>query len=133
MKTFTREQKQAYFKSLREEWKRAKETAKIDEIQGIIQNHGWNISPISFAIVSAQMDAQHLDGLPYLDAKTFQGWRENGFMVKKGEKSTLHSITWVSSDGKEIRNEKNETEKTDSFVFPKCYNLFHRLQVTEIS
>lgn len=128
MKT-TKEQKQAYFKKLRERWQDAKkllDDGKISEIQAIIATHGMKISVSGFMFVSIQMEAQGLDGLPYLDAKTYQGWRENGFQVRKGERSTLSGITWISPTTKD---DNGEEETDDSFVFPKEYHLFHRSQV----
>lgn len=129
MGKFTKEQKQAYFAELRERWKLAKQLlteSKIKDIDAMIATHGLNISRMGFMVVSMQMSAQNLDGLPYLDAKTFKGWQENGFQVKKGEKSTLGSITWIGVKGKEA---KPGEDAKDGFVMPKAYKLFHRSQV----
>ncbi len=63
-----------------------------------------------------------LDGIPYIDCKTFKKWQESGYIVKKGEKSKISGITWIS-------NEKDDDEK---FIYPKQYNLFHKSQVTEL-
>lgn len=125
---FSADEKKAYFSKLRAEWQKAKETANINAIQAIIQNHGLNISPISFAIVQSQMKSLGLDGIPYLDCKTFEKWLENGFVVIKGQKSQIHGITWLLANGSKI-NDENETDKNDSFRFPKVYHLFHRSQV----
>ena len=123
----SKEQKQTYFKRLRQEWQQAKETAKLDEIGAIIQNHGLNISPIGFALVARQMQELNLEGIPYLDAKTYQGWKENGFQVQKGETSRIHGITWINVNKHiEIDDPENEDE---SFLMPKVYNLFHKTQV----
>jgi hypothetical protein len=74
------------------------------------------------------MQAQGLDGLPYIDAKTFQGWKESGFVVNKGEHSTLSGLTWI---GAKITNKDTGEEET-AYVFPKEYHLFHRSQVSPI-
>ena len=125
-KNYTKEQKAQYFKTLRARWQAAKEYA-IDNgevIKAIMVNHGLNMSVYSFAFVQHQMQAQGLEGLPYLDVKTFQGWKENGFRVRKGEASTLSSIVWISSEKKE--------EEEGGYSFPKATALFHRSQVEEV-
>ena len=76
------------------------------------------------------MQAQQLEGIPYLDARTFQGWKECGFMVRKGEHSTLSGITWIKATTGSESAEPGEEEK--GFVFPKEYHLFHRSQVEPI-
>ncbi len=129
----TKEQKQAYMKQLRSSWQETKKllsAEKISEIQAIIVNHGMNISAMGFFFVSIQMKKQGFDGLPYLDAKTYKGWKQNGFQVKRGSKSVLSGITWISVGGR-----KDETgtdgilDDSDSYLFPKEYHLFHRSQV----
>ena len=57
---------------------------------------------------------------------TFEQWKERGFIVRKGEKSLISGITWVSVEGKE--GEAND----NGFKFPKEYHLFHRTQVEEL-
>jgi len=132
-KQYSKEQKNAYFKQLRAEWQKAKDIANIDEIQAIITNYGLSISPISYSLISMQMNALNLDGIPYLDCKTFQGWKENGFIVKKGEKSQIHGLTWITANNSKSDLDNSEIEdQKDSFLFPKIYHLFHRSQVTEI-
>src|SRR3989304_5232209 len=100
-KEFTKEQKAAYYKSLRERWNKAKAIANEDEIKAIMMQHGLNFSVRSYAYVSIQLKALGLEGIPYIDTKTFMAWKENGFMVKKGEKSQIDGITWIGIDGKE--------------------------------
>ena len=126
---YTPEQKKAYFKDLRDRWQEAKTAmteGRIAEIEAIIMTHGLNISSTGFQIVSMEMRQHGFDGLPYLDAKTYQGWKENGFHVRKGEKSVLGSITWIPIKGKEA---KPGQDPKDPFVMPKAYKLFHRSQV----
>lgn len=127
-KEFTKEEKAAYYKGLRDRWAKAKELAGQDEAKAIINEHGMNISLRGYMIIAMQMREQGFDGLPYLDAKTFLGWKESGFMVRKGEHSTLEGITWIGVHGKEADPE-TETEEKSGFVMPKCYHLFHRTQV----
>jgi len=131
----TKKEKQAYLKELRNQWKAAKQLLneeKISEIQAIIKTHGMNISAMGFFFVSIQMRQQNLDGLPYLDAKTYKGWKENGFHVKKGTKSTLSGITWINvggGDDPDIADKDHRGTDDGGFMFPKQYHLFHRSQV----
>jgi len=127
--TYSAEDKKAYYKNLRAQWSVAKETADTDHITAIIRNHGLNISVTGFAFVQAQMNAQGLEGLPYLDMKTFHGWKENGFKVQKGQHSTATGLTWVTVGAKKEATE--ETNK-DAYKMPRSYNLFHRSQVANI-
>lgn len=119
-------EKKAYFKALRARWTQAKElltAGKIKAIDAIIATHGLKISNTGFMYVSLQMEQQGLDGLPYLDAKTFNGWIETGFRVRKGEKSTLDGVTWI--------NCTDTKDKEKSYMMPKGYHLFHRSQVDD--
>lgn len=130
---FTAKEKKEYYADLRARWNAAKKALTenmISEIDAIVATHGLNISATSFFIVASSMKAQGLDGIPYLDAKTYKGWKECGFQVKKGEHSTLGSITWIGVEGKEA---KPGEDATDGFVMPKAYKLFHRSQVEEIA
>jgi hypothetical protein len=131
-KEFSAEEKAAYFKGLRDRWKAAKKVAEEDgnEFRAIIENHGLNVSITGFIFCAQQMAALGLEGVPYLDCKTYQGWRENGFNVKKGEKSRITGLTWIRADGKE-ESELEEDEDKRGHVFPKSYHLFHRSQVVE--
>ena len=125
---YTAEEKKRYYKNLREEWKKAKEIADVDEISAIINNHGLKISVSGYAFVSSQMKALGLDGIPYLDVKTYGGWKENGFRVRKGEKSQLHGLTWVDINKKQ----DDDPEDNKGYKMAKAYNLFHRSQVEPI-
>ncbi len=134
-KEFTKEEKKEYYKRLRDRWNTAKSYASEDEIKAIISNYGLNISIRGYCFVAMQMKELGLEGLPYLDMKTFQGWKENGFMVQKGQRSQVTGLTWINADKKDNGNGDNteNEEKTHSFVMPKAYHLFHRTQVQEIS
>lgn len=131
----TKEEKKAYLKQLRNHWKETKKLLsedKINEIQAIIASHGMNISAMGFFFVSLQLKKLGLDGLPYLDAKTYKGWKENGFHVKKGEKSQISGITWINvggDDDPDIADKDHKATDDGGFMFPKEYHLFHRSQV----
>jgi len=125
----TKEEKQEYYKQLRQQWQKAKETADKDEIQAIIENHGLNISITSYALIAMQMAELGLEGTPYLDAKTYDGWKENGFQVKRGEHSQITGLTWIDINNK--KQDENEDENS-GYKMPKAYNLFHRTQVKAI-
>lgn len=128
--THSPEDKRAYYKELRARWQAAKDgmtAGRIAEIEAIIMTHGLNISSTGFQIVSMGMKQHGFDGLPYLDAKTYKGWQENGFQVKRGAKSVLGSITWIGVKGKSI--EAGDAHDKRGFMMPKAYKLFHRSQV----
>jgi len=127
-KEYTKEERQAYYKALRERWQAAKNVGNEDEVKAVMMQHGLNFSFRSYMFVKMQMNALGLDGIPYVDAKTFMGWKENGFMVRKGEKSQIDGLTWIAVNGKEIEPAEGDEEK-HGFVMPKCYHLFHRSQV----
>ena len=116
-------------KELRSQWQSAKNLlteSKISEIQAIISTHGLNISNTGYMVCAVQMANLGLSGIPYLDCKTFAGWKKSGFCVDKGQKSQISGITWVSVGKKESDPESK------GFMFPKGYSLFHRSQVKEL-
>jgi len=125
----TKEEKREYYKLLRADWQRAKEEASKDcwkSAHNEALKSGLRISITGFVFCKLSMEAQGLDGTPYIDAKTFKGWKSVGYTVKKGEKSKIHGITWLKASkntGTEIEAEKNV------FVYPKVYALFHSSQV----
>ena len=125
---FTKEQKQEYFKKLRIDWKKSKELAENDEVsKALFRECGIDgISYYSFAFILTQMKNLKLDGIPYVDAKTFKGWIESGYKVKKGEKSKLSGITWIGG------KKKDGKDDDDSFIYPKTYHIFHKSQVEKI-
>lgn len=57
--------------------------------------------------------------------KTFKGWTEAGFKVKKGEKSQVKGLTRLKSGSK-------GADDDDGYVFPKVYHLFHSSQVEQL-
>jgi len=123
--TYTKEEKQAYFKNLRESWKKSKALADNDQVAKAIYNEvGGNFSYYSFYFTLTEMKNLGYDGLPYIDCKTYKGWRDAGFIVRKGEQSKLNGITWLEVGDKEA----GETD----YVIPKLYHLFHKSQVEEL-
>jgi hypothetical protein len=124
MKTYTKEQKKEYFKNLREEWQKSKKMSENNkEMKAVIREAGLNCSLTSFAMVQNQMKVQKIDGIPYVDCKTFKNWKESGFKVKKGEKSTVKGIVWMNT---------SKDDEDDIYLYPKVYHLFHKKQVEEI-
>ena len=131
-KHFTKEEKAEYFAGLRSRWNAAKSISEEQKQQAaaIMLVHGFNVSAAGYFFVAAQMKAQGLEGIPYIDARTFQGWKESGFHVRKGEHSTISGITWIKATTESEATEPDTEEK--GFVFPKEYHLFHRSQVEPI-
>uniref|UniRef100_A0A6H2A5J6 Uncharacterized protein n=1 Tax=viral metagenome TaxID=1070528 RepID=A0A6H2A5J6_9ZZZZ len=132
-KEYTKEERAAYYKALRERWQAAKNVGDEDEVKAVMMQHGLNFSFRSYMFVKMQMNALGLDGIPYVDAKTFMGWKENGFMVRKGEKSQIDGLTWIAINGKETEAPAEGESENHGFVMPKCYHLFHRTQVDAIA
>ncbi len=137
MKTkYTPEQKKEYFASLRTRWAANKATADNDadaraQYDAMMkESPSGKISFYSFYFTLQDMRRQGLDGLPYIDAKTYKGWKEAGFAVKKGQHSPLAGITWmlVSSNDKDGM----EDEEGNGYLIPKQYALFYRSQVEAI-
>lgn len=125
-----KQSKQEYYKLLREKWNYAKALADNDqEARALYVEVGDKVSYYSFYFTLSQMKKQKLDGLPYIDAKTFKGWKDIGFIVKKGQHSTITGITWLSFKNKNDKEEDDKKKK--KFLYPKLYYLFHRTQVEE--
>lgn len=123
--TYTTQQKKDYYKKLRAEWVMIKMKADDDSIaKGLFKKLGLKTSYYGFYYVYQQMQRLGLTGYPYIDCKTFGGWKESGFKVSKGEKSKITGITWLEIKDKEA-NEDDEAE----FLLPKLYHLFHKSQV----
>ncbi|MCK5016386.1 MAG: hypothetical protein KAS32_04865 [Candidatus Peribacteraceae bacterium] len=123
---YTKEQKAKYFKELRARWKASKKLADNDKVaQALFQEAPEGVSYHSFYFALQEMKKLGLEGLPYIDCKTYRKWQEAGFQVKKGEKSKLDGIVWLEAE--------TEDEDEEKFVFPKVYHLFHKSQVEEVS
>ena len=130
---FTQEQKKEYFKNLRERWtaNKAKADQDIDakaKWEAIQAESPNGVSYYGFYFTYTTMKAQNLEGLPYVDTKTFSGWHSAGFKVKKGEKSKIRGITWIGAQTKEDNGENN----ADRVLYPKMYALFHKSQVEAV-
>jgi len=134
---YTKEQKQKYFKKLRERWAESKKLAEKDETAKALYKEAFsttttgNISYWSFYFTLQDMRANGFDGIPYVDCKTYQGWLKSGFRVKRGEKSRISGIVWLAPM---VRDEETGelVEDESGIRFPKLYHLFHRSQVEEI-
>ena len=124
---YTKDQKKAYFKKLRDEWLKSKDLAKNDkEAEAIYREAGIRSSYYSFYFTLMAMRHNKMPGLPYVDCKTFNKWKENGFIVKKGEKSKISGITWKHPV---IKTEDGLKEENEDYIYPKLYRLFHKRQV----
>lgn len=128
---YTKEEKQAYFLKLRQQWKENKELAEKDtnarsKYEALVkESPNFRFSFYSYYFTLRDMQRLGYDGNPYIDTKTYKGWKEAGFQVKKGEESKINGMTWITS-------QKDEKEGENDFVYPKMYNLFHRTQVEPI-
>ena len=124
----TREEIKAYYAKMREMWQVAKDLSETKVYEAAWMEAQTTLSKSfslpAFIFVEKQLKAQEMEGVPYIDTKTFNGWKENGFKVKKGEHSTIDGITFM-----EVENKK---EGEQNFIVPKVYNLFHRSQVEPI-
>lgn len=133
MKKYSKQEKKEYFDKLRLEWQKSKALAENDmKAEALYREAGLSgVSYFSFFFILRQMKALKLEGLPYVDCKTFNKWSENGYKVKKGEKSKLYGITWmaVKEDGKISKDKDNQDDV--KFIYPKVYKLFHKSQVEE--
>ncbi len=121
------EQKREYYASLRQKWAEAKALAATDEIGAVYTQLAemgiGDISLYNVSLILMQAQALGLEGLPYLDFKTYDGWKGSGFQVKRGEKSPVFSLTWIGPKG------ENGEEVSDGQRWPKLTHLFHTSQV----
>ena len=126
---FTSEQKREYFASLRSKWAAAKALASTDAMSAAYaQLRGMGIGDISLynvSLILMQAQSLGLDGLPYIDFKTYEHWRSSGFQVRKGEKSAVFSLTWIGAKGE-------DGEEVEGARWPKMTYLFHSSQVEAI-
>lgn len=135
MKPYTKEERSAYYKALREQWKKTAETVDLNDpfLLGLYAEAARcgieSISMASFAFVYRQMRESGFEGIPYVDCKTFEGWKRSGFHVKRGEQSRVKGLTWLRVDS----NKETDTAGAEpGRVYPKIYHLFHRTQVEAI-
>lgn len=128
-KEYTKEERHLYFKNLREEWKVNKELADKDtnaqaRFNAILNEAGGKISYHSYYFTLRSMIACGYEGEPYIDCKTYQGWLDRGFQVKKDEKSKINGVVWKAF--------KDKNGEEGDVVYPKVYHLFHKTQVEEL-
>ena len=129
-KQFTAEQKREHFTKIRQEWQAAKEAAQgngeIETIFKHLKSLGIaQLSPVNIQLVLMQAEPLELDGLPYVDFKPYKHWQKSGFQVRQGEKSQVHTITWIGKD-------QDEDSEEEAYRFPKLTSLFHSSQVDPI-
>ncbi len=121
----TIDEKKVYFTNIRKDWQKSKEESEKDEVAKklfkALKNPAFSYT--GFFHIYRQMKKQGIKGTPYIDCKTYKKWMNEGFRVKKGEKSTLKGIVWMPKKIKEKNKEEEEV------FFPKQYSLFHRKQV----
>lgn len=132
---YTPEEIKQYYAEIRERWTIAKELSTSDKCRAILDQmalHGiTEVSPTSIMAVQMQLEELGLDGLPFVDVKTFQGWKEIGYVVRKGQKSILTGVSWKPTEKK--NQETGETEETGrGRLLAKGYALFHRSQVEKM-
>lgn len=61
---------------------------------------------------------------------TFNGWKERGYVVKKGEKSSIKIVIWKY--GKKKKDSSNETEE-EGRLFMKTAAFFTSAQVMKLA
>lgn len=120
--------KKIYFAELRKQRQKAKELAieMSEDLSAqftIAKNKVENLSPYGFMFMYSQLEENWLDGIPAIDTMTYKKRIENGYRVKKGEKSKLRWIT---------RKKIDKKDEEGSYMIPKAYSVFHRSQVEAI-
>lgn len=129
-KQYTPEEKRAYYQSLHQEWREAKEAAQGNGETEAIFKHLQKmkidrLSLVNIQLVLMQAQALGLEGMPYIDFKTYKEWQRSGFQVRYGETAKVHTITWIGQD-------EDEDEEKEGYRFPKLTSLFHSSQVDPI-
>jgi len=114
---------------LYQSWKSAKILSENLEIKPELPEY---ISLINYCLVKQQMNEQQISGEPYQDTFTFNKWKEQGYKVKRGEKSVLYGITWINTSKKDPESTEETTDKEFTHCYPKLFHLFHRGQVEKI-
>lgn len=134
-KTYSQEEKNAYFKSLRDKWSQAKEkVASVqDEFSKVLLLAGRQISPTGYSYIKAQIQENYPDYLPYVDVLTFEGWKAKGYKVKKGEKAIAHGITWIGAKSQEETENQESDSEAKASLYPKTYYVFGKHQVEPIN
>lgn len=63
---------------------------------------------------------------------TYKGWKDLGFQVKKGAKSTIKIMIWKKKKAKKEDKKENEEKKSDSGFFMTRASFFTLDQVEKI-
>lgn len=71
-----------------------------------------------------------IGGIPE-EIHTFEGWKERGYCVRKGEKSDIRITIWKHKTKKVKDKDGEETEKSSMFLKESAF--FRRSQVGEIA
>lgn len=59
---------------------------------------------------------------------TFNGWKERGYFVKKGEKAIAKFTIWKCKNKKEENEEGEEVEKTNMFLKTAAFFKFSQVE-----
>jgi hypothetical protein len=121
---YTKKQRIAYYANLRKDWEKAQELASKDKkavkLFNEVKKANKEAKSIeAFYFTLAQMQKLNLKGLPYVDVKTFDGWLEAGFVVKKGQSHIVNGVVYKAIN-------------PNGFKVPSFCNLFHKNQVQAI-
>lgn len=83
-------------------------------------------------VMEGKLNAIVVNGTSILEEiHTFQGWKERGFKVKKGEKSDIKIPIWKYSS-KKVEDKETHEEKEKSSMFMKTAAFFRSNQVERI-
>lgn len=120
--------KKTYFAELRTQRQKAKQmslamTENVNAQFMLAKSKVENLSPYGFMFMYSQLQENWLDGIPAIDTMTFKKRLENGYKVRKWEKSKLRWIT---------RKKIDKKDEEWSYMIPKAYSVFHRSQVEAI-
>ena len=63
---------------------------------------------------------------------TFQGWKENGMQVQKGQKALFATKTWIPSKNKKTKRKEDDEENEKLNFWAKKTSLFTIDQVAPI-
>lgn len=103
----------------------------------IIQNESFRLMEAGvlkgsgeFAEIEKEDGTKEMVELPE-EIHTFNGWKERGFSVKKGEKSKIKFTIWKYSSKKIVDEDGEEDEKSSMFM--KLSAFFTREQVEELA
>lgn len=132
---YTKEEIREFYQKQRDRWKASKDLVNTDECRAILREMAAqgidNVSPTSIIFVVSQLKELGLPGLPFVDVKTFQGWKEIGMCVRKGEKAILTGVSWKPTERKNPETGELQQDH-DGRLLAKSYSLFHKSQVKAI-